>query len=101
MQPDYSPLVNAVVTGFAPFVLLLICIGAVQVAFKLMFRSSKGKGRRGNGRTSGKGRGNDGHGDYPRLAAINSRRIPDAAEQLRIVMASEFRPKRLLNKGEA
>jgi hypothetical protein len=27
-------------------------------------------------------------------------RVPDAAEQLRIVMASEFKPKRLLNKGE-
>lgn len=26
-------------------------------------------------------------------------RVPDAAEQLRIVMASEFKPKRLLNKG--
>ena len=30
-----------------------------------------------------------------------SRGVPDAAEQLRIVMASEFKTKRLLNKGEA
>jgi hypothetical protein len=66
----------------------------------MLDRATKRKGRRGDRRSGGKGWAGAARGEYPRLVSSSGSRIPDASEQLRIVMASEFKPKRLLNRGE-
>lgn len=97
-------------------ILALICIGALQVAFKLIFGSTEKRSRkRTRYHTKGewnprprKGAPPGWRGPWPVQVGESAEPAPpiranvnDAAEQLRIVMASEFKPKRLLNKGEA
>lgn len=117
MQPDYSPIVNSVASMAGPVILALICIGALSVAFKLVFGAPEKRSRkRTRYHTKGewntrprKGAPPGWRGPWPPVGAGGSaqpappiaRGVPDAAEQLRIVMASEFKTKRLLNKGEA
>lgn len=85
----------------APLVVfVVVALGTLAILQQLFGTKRRRSG--GNWRRNGQGRW---RGDnVSRLPAArigpDGSRAPDAAEQLRIVMASEFKSKRLLNKGE-
>lgn len=101
-----------------PHLVPLVVFAVVSVAaFAALNRAFGTKKRRGRGNWRQKREWNQRprngpppgwRGPWPGAQGLGSaepappiaRGVPDAAEQLRIVMASEFRPKRLLNKGE-
>lgn len=98
MQPDYSPIVEAASSNASWIVFVIVFIGALQIAGRLMTRGSRRRRGR-SGRRGWQDRRNV-HAFGPRQDPLPKTGVPDAAEQLRVVMASEFKTKRLLNKGE-
>lgn len=80
--------------------LVILFFGVLGVAFKLLTRnvrrSNRSKWRRDGGRNW---RSDNVSRFTPRHDPVGSK-VPDAAEQLRIVMASDFHAQSLLNKSE-
>lgn len=99
MQPDYSPIIDAVWSNASVLVFVLVFLGVLQIAGRLLTRGHRRKGWRGG--RKGWRSGTNVSPFKPKHEALPRSGVPDAAEQLRTVMASQFKPKRLLNKGEA
>jgi hypothetical protein len=98
MQPNFSPITDAVTSNVPLLVFIVVFIGVLQIAGKLMTRGSR-RGR-WRGRRQGWRDNRNVVAFSPRHDVVPKSSVPDAADQLRTVMAAEFRPKRLLNRGE-
>lgn len=124
MQPDYSPLIDALYAQLGALAPLAVFVVVFLVALKFLGRLlGGGRGRRRQPRATRGGwtrRGRQGAqlGGQRRWPAQShvvagsweqpwrdpvpgGSRMPDAADQLRTVMGAEFKPKRLLNRGES
>jgi hypothetical protein len=97
MQPNFSPITDAVTSNVPLLVFIVVFIGVLQIAGKLMTRGSR-RGR-WRGRRQGWRDNRNVVAFSPRHDVVPKSSVPDAADQLRIVMAAEFRPKRLLNRA--
>lgn len=98
MQTDYAPIIEAVSSNVPALVFVIVFIGVLQIAGRLLTKGQRRKRWRGGYRRA-RG-GNNVSALQPRHDVLPKSGIPDPAEQLRTVMASEFKAKRLLNKGE-
>jgi hypothetical protein len=97
MQVDYSPITDAAWSGLRPVVPFFFFAVVVLFAFKVLEAKFAPK-KRGRRRTWQTARGTVVPFRSPQAVAD---RVPDAADQLRIVMKAEFKPQPLLNKSEA
>lgn len=96
MTPDYSTLAQQVASAVPIIIGILAFIGALKfLEQRFGSRKRRWRGRRQDWRSRGS------------VVPFQSRngaaldRVPDAADQLRIVMKADFKPQSLLNKSEA
>ena len=104
MPTDYAPLVDAATAQYGTVLSVLVFLFVFLSALRLLGRQSGGRQRgRWNrqGRTNWRTSGGRSASYVPKLAPVQTSRIPDAADQLRTVMGAQFTAKRLLNRGES
>ncbi len=100
MPPEIAALIDKPLLLAAVLALGAVCGIAVERFVQSIDREKRRaywRGRNQNGWKNGK------QGGGPKLVAAHKEApaLGDAAEQLRLVMASDFKPRALLNKGEA
>ena len=101
MQPDYSPIIDAIYSEIGKLLPFAIPVIVFVIAFTwLEGRLNRKKRRRWRGSRWGRADKGRVYPFQPKHDALPGK-IPDAADQLRTVMLADFKPQALLNKSEA
>lgn len=96
MTPDYSTLAQQVASAVPIIIGILAFIGALKfLEQRFGSRKRRWRGRRQDWRSRGS------VVPFQSSNGVALDRVPDAADQLRIVMKADFKPQALLNKSEA
>jgi hypothetical protein len=101
MQPDYSPIINAIYSEIGKLLPFVIPVIVFVIAFTwLEGRLNRKKRRRWRGSRWGRADKGRVYPFQPKHDSLPGRSM-DAADQLRTVMRADFKPQALLNKSEA
>jgi hypothetical protein len=96
MDAAFAPLVDAIWKAGGNLLLVVLFVGVVSIAYKILMLRLFPRKRRWRGR----GRKGGANLIRPRHDALPDR-VPDAADQLRTVMRADFKAQPLLNRSEA